>query len=234
MRPNAKTLRRKTLQGLPTALTLGLFAGLSIPHAAQAQVLASNFGAGYALSTPRTPGNSVSGPSSLIGTESAAVQFTLGGNDATFSAAAVEMQRIFQQPDGVTLALDTNVNGLPGSALETFAVTGISDNGGGSLLTANSTQHSLLKADTSYWLVATGAGAQWSVWLQNGAGSFDPTLVSAGSGWQRSGGAAPVFQISGVVIPRPIPTVPEPGGAALFSGLALSTLAFAAFRLRRA
>lgn len=219
-------------KGLLTACIVGLVAGLPFTRSASAQTLASNFGAGFALSTPGTPGNNISGPTSLIGSSSAAVEFTLGGNDATFSTAQMEMQRIFQQPDGVTVALDTNLNGLPGSTLETFAVNGISDNGGGSLLTVHSAQHSLLKANTSYWLVATGDGAQWSVWLQNAAGSFDPTLVSTGGGWRRSGGAAPVFQISGVVIPRPVPAVPEPGSAALLSGLAVSTLAFAAVRLR--
>src|SRR5579871_363123 len=209
MKTTIHELYRISRHGLAAWLALGLFAGQPFTPCAQAQVLASNYGAGFSLVTPGTPGYD------LMFGAGAAVQFTLGANNATFNVGQLQLQRVFQQADGVTISLDADNHGLPGTALETFNVSGISDNGGGSLITVDSTLHPLLKAHTSYWLAATSSGGEWSVWLQNAEGALNPTAVFNGVNWTHSAGVAPVFTVSGTIIPNPPSgnqsTVPEPG-----------------------
>ncbi len=136
---------------------------------------------------------------------------------------------LFTGTNQVTIDLDTNSGGRPGSIIESWTIDDelpqLGSSNSGDLVTATSLLHPLLTAGTQYWVVLslTGGGYTNGAWNWNSIGDTGPVyntengvVVSDGN---RTRGA---MQINGVS---------EPSSIVMASASLLVTLGFV---LRRA
>ena len=109
----------------------------------------------------------------------------------------------------ISVDLDTNAGGVPGSILESFALTGNSRFP--VLRTGTSTLHPLLTAGTTYWLVLTPGDSVGGWYFNNqGLNGADYTHDN-GTTWATDTQLTPAFDINGTTT-----GVPEPSSALLF------------------
>ena len=200
--------------------TFGL--ALCISGNAWAGIVYSNLGSGSTVYNKDRGWGVVSGLGTNPGYLASAFSFTAPG-DTTFSELRIALE-LMQGANAVTVSLMSNSGGLPGSALESWNVTGLPMMGTCcTLQTLAGSGTTALTAGTLYWVAVFPAASDMiAVWSFNSTGATGTFFGNSGTGW--SGNivdAVGAFEIQGV---------PEPGTAALT--LAAGMLALLS-RLRR-
>lgn len=197
-----------------------------VPLASFGSVIAGNLGGappGYNDTLGNTVGDDFLGVGDNLG-EGVSFVPTSGGTVSTVKVAL----SCFESglcPDNFTVALDRNNGGLPGTAIETYTVSGSSLGNTGSpnpVVVLTSTTNPVLAAGTEYWLTITTDTNNSGVWNFNQTGDASPTAVSLDGGMTWAS-AANIFPTpGGYEIDSAGTTVtPEPASIALVLGSAL-------------
>jgi hypothetical protein len=112
----------------------------------------------------------------------------------------------FSGSNALDATLMSDSNGLPGTALETFTFTGLTNTG--TIYTANSLLHAALNQGTQYWFVLAAQGDGMFAWSDN-QGSDSPLvarrdLKASDTGWNIVGlSTSSVFAVNGTPVPIP-------------------------------
>lgn len=187
-----------------------LAASFLIAGVAHGQVLYTNFGAGLAYDTVNRWDFSSGGGCSQ---NALAVQFTPSSTSLFGDAKLALANSPFAiGPNQVSVYLESDSAGSPGSIIEQLSATGLATFPASSVITVSSVSHPSLTAGTSYWLVLdTADPTTCDLWYQNSIGddATTPTMQSSFSGsptgpWQttfQNGRARPAFQIDGFNVP---------------------------------
>jgi hypothetical protein len=161
-----------------------LLVWFSVVGQAGGGVIYSNFGPGMAFDTDPFHSWTINGflnPDS--GQQAIAHQFTPAATE-TFSGAQVALT-LFSGPGSVTVYLQADSNGLPGTVLEQINVTGLT--GVPTIFSAKSVRRPQLQSGTPYWLtVVAGGPGVLAGWNWNSIGDS-----STGSNFATTQGGSP-------------------------------------------
>ncbi len=146
-------------------------------------------------------GDTISGPSSVIGTPyAAALQFTPAAN-----AKVTEIDAGIGLADGtnaVVLSLYDDNGGVPGNLIATGTATGLGAFGDCCTMATVKIKKASVTAGTPYWVVASATGDSWDAWAFNSTDETDVLTAAyssdGGSTWS-PGAAVPAmsFQVLG-------------------------------------
>jgi len=144
-------------------------------------------------------GWTISGPNSIVGqTYAAAMPFTPAGN-ATVTKLVVSVGYV-TGTNGVTVTLNSDAGGLPGSALASFDLSGLPQFGSCCTLQVSNTGVPVT-GGTKYWVVvATGDDTldTWDAWNQNDTNQTNQPFASYNNGvWSPSLGILGGFAVLG-------------------------------------
>ncbi len=193
---------------------LGLAAGcLAFNGLSLAGTIFSDFGPGNTFQD--NIGYTISGNTSPVGESIvSAMSFTSTGNyNLTQIDAALGY---VTGVNSITFTLNTDVGGLPGVIMESWALTNLPTFGGSyapvSMLSGPGV---MLGAGQTYWLVASaGDPSNWSAWNENSTGANGTFAQEINGNWNTFNGTLSAFDVLGG------PASPEPASAALI-GLGL-------------
>jgi hypothetical protein len=201
---------------LPSILTkclvvLGTLCFLVSSSAFADDVIFSNLG----------PGNSYNesswlffGPSnSLFGGQQRSLAESFTTSDSANLTQVLLPLTYLSGTNSANIYLESNSNGLPGTILESWSVSGMSNGAAGTLEDLSSTGL-LLDANTTYWaVVAPGASDTVAGWLVNNTGDILGFAGNPGSGWSvqnlpvecgtQPGCVSPALEVHGVPAPEP-------------------------------
>jgi hypothetical protein len=148
-------------------------------------------------------GYTVSGPSSFLGSANwVAIPFTPTSN-MTVKEVEVSVGWGGQGTNGVTVSVNLDANGLPGTALASLNATGLSDYGQCcQLVVAKSGTGLPVTQGTQYWVVvSTSISTQntYDVWAFNSTDmrSYPFASYSTADGWTKSDGLLPGYAVLG-------------------------------------
>src|SRR5581483_10621370 len=167
---------------------------------------------GYDQATGDLVGNDFAGDN-----QGQAASFTVGSSARVGSLSLALSCFFCSSSDDLTISLNSDSSGLPGSAIETFTY---SDSGLGNfgdpnpLVSLTSLTHPLLNAGTTYWLTVVDSAGNDAVvwnWNQTGDSSSTATSLDGGATWANAGLTPGAYQLN---------DVPEPASVMLLgSGL---------------
>jgi hypothetical protein len=145
-------------------------------------------------------GDTISGPSSVIGTPySAALQFT-PATDVSVTEVDAGVGWV-EGTNAVQLAIYDDNGGVPGTSLASATVKGLGTFGDCCTLAVARIKKLPLTAGTPYWVVVSASGTTWAAWAFNSTDEIDPVTAAYndGTGWGAGGGAipAPSFAVIG-------------------------------------
>lgn len=202
-----------------SSLMIGGSLGCLAATPAQSQsILFNNFGANntYDLGTTwRVTGTHVFSGNDPLASKTA-LAFTPTGSDYTLQTIEVVVGLFDNNsPNELEIALMTNVNGVPGTVIESFHKSGAMSTQVPLVthppLQFNSVTHPLLRAGTSYFITAfpgtedTYAGWNWA--LGGSQGLVATNNPSTGNVWFSQVRRAPVMRVTGMPVSA---AVPEP------------------------
>lgn len=160
-------------------------------HDPHATVIFSNIGVKY----PKGEyfccfGDTISGPDSIIGAQNwIAAQF--GSLD---NATVTEIDVAAEWAAGtneIAIGLYTDNNGIPGTLLRKFKVTGLQGvSSCCAFAVAKDKKGMPIKGGRPYWIaVTTPASDTFAIWVDNSTDQIDglPLVVNTGAGWQKAG-----------------------------------------------
>jgi PEP-CTERM motif len=200
-----------------SVIMLGLMAGFPLASRADS-IIFNDFGAGHSYNSQK--GLTIAGTQSMPGFVEWGEAFTPHGRfDLTEISMALGW---FAGVNGVTVSLDTNIGGAPGTAVASWSFVGLPQFG-----TTNSTVQTMtfargivLLPGQTYWLVAAPLGASTqAVWNLNSTGVTGLAAVNFGTGWLTTKVPSGAFEVFGQSV------VPEPGTWFLFGTGLLAVLA---------
>ena len=175
---------------------------LTTDRAAQAGFEVGNLGASNTFNTKS--GFNLVGPAFFTGQGyGIAVEFTVSPT-AAVSFDSAELGLAYRSgTNALSVSLMANTGGIPsGTALETMSLANIAATP--SIVTVNSTVHSVLTAGASYWLVANYGAADTNIaWMANSSGQSGHTayrtdsIAGPGSWTADSTDADPSFAVFG-------------------------------------
>jgi PEP-CTERM motif len=206
------------------ALALALWA-MTAPITAKADTIFNSFGPGqtYGSGGGNYPIGGVNSGLGAAGT-SLAFDFTAAGTfDLTQIDAALTAGTGINTPQSITLALNVDDGGYPGSALESWTISNILAGGIYSVLSTSGIE---LQAGQLYWLTALPNSLTTSVgWYLNSLGAVGPGVFGPadGSSWSPLPGASSAPEAAFDVIGNPMVSTPEPSSVALL-GMGLLAL----------
>ena len=208
------------------------FSLFAIPVTSFASVIAGNLGGsapGYNVVVGNVVGNDFAADNFAQG-----VSFTPGAN-AKVSTVSVALSCAATGfcPDNFTVSLDNNSGGVPGTAIESYTVSGTTLGNLGSanpLVVFTSSSNPTLLAGTEYWLTISTDTNNTGAWNLNQTGDTSATALSSNGGatWGNGGLTPGAYEIDGTLTS----SVPEPSSLALVLGCG-SLLLFARKFLRR-
>jgi hypothetical protein len=208
----------RTKPGVTFAIGLLLIWGAAIPSQADSIVF-SNLGLGdsYQGTSGYTLG--FTGPGS--GYRVYADAFTVGATSTDLSTIGVAVGFV-AGTNQLTINLDADSAGAPGSVIESFTLNGAMPpfgvNSMGNLVTATSVLHPLLTAGTQYWVVVSvpNDGTSQAAWALNSIGDMGPVAVYSDG--------TPIFIGTGVRGALLVTGVPEPSSIVMVGTSAVVVL----------
>jgi hypothetical protein len=135
-------------------------------------------------------GDTISGPDSIIGSQNwVAAQFG-SLDDATVTEIDVAAEWAAGTNE-IAISLYTDNNGIPGTMLKKFKVTGLQGVSACCAFAVAKDRNGIaIKGGRPYWIaVTTPAQDTFAVWVDNSTDQIDglPIAVNSGSGWQKAG-----------------------------------------------
>jgi hypothetical protein len=189
-------------------------AAIAMPVVSHADIMFSNFGAGYTYNT--AVGNVVG--NGFDGNDYAEADTFTPGVTATFTSLEIALSCVFTCTDNFTVALTTNSGDAPSTALESFTVAGSSLGTFGANnppIVLNSVLNPVLTAGTQYWIAVSSDLNNSIEWNVNSTGDASDQAISTDSGatWFSPSGQTPgAYEVDGTPV---VSAVPEPGSIAL-------------------
>ena len=204
-------------------MSMGVWALLlAIPAVSRADVVFSNFGAGFSYNTGA--GNFIGNGLDGSGSNYAEGDTFTPTTTATFTSLEIALSNFFgpTNTDRLAVSLDANSGDAPGATLESFIVApgtlGTLGNNNAPIV-LNSVVMPVLTAGTQYWVtVSDQAGVDSNVWNWNSTGDMSDEAISTdgGSTWFSPSGLTPgAYQVNGVQST----TTPEPSASWFVIGL---------------